>query len=68
MTFANTAPHSRIFTTNPFARRALAVELRRNARSTGAVGSRLPCTDLGPVRAQVRHAEPATAAPRPADG
>ena len=49
MMIADSAPHSRFFTTNPIAVRALATELHRNSPDSDFAGLRLPCTDLGPV-------------------
>ncbi len=46
---ADSAPHSRFFTTNPIAGRALAAELHRNSPAWDVAGFRLPYTDLGPV-------------------
>jgi hypothetical protein len=49
MMIADSAPHSRFFTTNPIAGRALAAELHRNSPARDFAGLRLPCTDLGQV-------------------
>jgi len=49
MMIADSAPHSRFFTTNPIAGRALAAELHRKSSAWDLAGFRLPCTDLGPV-------------------